>query len=556
MLRFYEESYHCHIVIDSSFEASDIKRLEELFNEEYAEWFVEFTTIYSLDAGVIELLYSETFLKKKEIVLHPHKERLARYLHKLGFVTHSFLQEEKHLIDAQSIEIVLIGGSADSSEKIIEIVKNRALENLTLIIVQHQQAEGISSFDTILKPYTNAKVSYAKDFQKIKKGHIYLAPQSKHLLVEDGYFVLSDAQKYNFAKPSISLSYESFSTYYKNRLLVIQECGYLSDGIDKLAMLRANGSTIIVQDKEECKANSMVVNALHEGIYDYVLKIQEIVDYVNFLDKKYQNNEEAIKYLMEHIERIYGVDFRYYHHEMLQRRLEAFMIKNRIKSFKNAIAAILFNKTEFKKLLLELSINVTEFFRNPPIYKELQEILTSSYKHRKNLKVWSAGCSRGKEAVSLAILLDLVQKLDKSLIYATDFNKTVVEEAKNGLYSLDAYTKAEENLKESKLALSLEHYFLKNTHFLKLQDFIKEKILYFEHNLVTDSSFNEFDIIVCSNVLIYFEEVLQKKVISLFYDSLKFGGYLILGERELLHSDFCSKFERHNQQTQIYKKLA
>ena len=84
---------------------------------------------------------------------------------------------------------------------------------------------------------------------------------------------------------------------------------------------------------------------------------------------------------------------------------------------------------------------------------------------------------------------------------------------------------------------------------------LKEKILYFEHNLVTDSSFNEFDIIVCSNVLIYFEEALQKKVIALFYESLKFGGYLILGEKELLHSDFSSKFERYNQQTQIYKKV-
>ncbi len=554
MLRFFEENYICHIIIDSSFEESDIKSLEGLFNKEYAEWLVEFNAIYAVDAAVIQLLYNEIFIKKKEIVLKAHKERLSYYLHKLGFATNAFMQEKKHIVDAQSIEIVLVGGSADSSEKILEIVQHTSLENLSLVIIQHQQSEGVSKFDTVLQAYTNYKVSYAKDFQTIKKGHIYIAPQNKHLLVEDGHFVLSDAPKYNFAKPSLSLSYASFSHYYKKSLLVIQECGYLNDGVDKLTMLRENGSNIILQEKSECEANAMVLNALHEGVYDYVLKLKGILSYINFLDKKHTENE-CLQYLLEEIQKIYGYDFRYYHHEMLERRLQAFMIKNRISSIKNGIGAILFNTIEFKKLLLELSINVTEFFRNPHIYKELQAILTSSYKHRKNLKLWSAGCSSGKEAVSLAIILDSVQKLDKSIIYATDFNKTVVAEAKNGLYSLEALQKAEENLKTSTLSLSLEHYFSKNAHFVSIQQFIKEKILYFEHNLATDSSFNEFDIIVCSNVLIYFEEALQKRVIDLFYDSLKFGGYLILGERELLHRDFNAKFERYKQ-TQIYKKLA
>ena len=554
MFQFYEEDHVCSIVIDNAFEVSDVERLEKLFDEKYMKWIVAFTTIDSLEGSLVELLYSEIFLKKKAIILHAHRERLTHYLHKLGFTTHAYIEEKKPIVDLQSIEIVLVGGSADSSQKIVEIVKNSTFESLSLVIVQHQQAKGIKSFDSILQSYTHRSVSYVKHLQKIEKGHIYLAPSDKHLLVEDGYFVLSDAPKYNFARPSISLSYDSFSGYYRKALLIIQECGYLHDGVDKLAMLKANGSKIIIQAKEECEAKSMVIAAQNEGSYDYILTILEIVEFIKILDQTY-TKENYLQYLMQEIKRIYGYDFMEYQQDMLQRRFEAFMIKYRIKNIKNGMGAILFRKAAFKKLLLELSINVTEFFRNPKVYRVLDERLKSTFKNRKNLKVWSAGCSRGKEAVSLAILLDSLNKLDKSLIYATDLNKTVLQEAKNGLYSLDAYQKAEENLQESGLHVSLENYFVKNEHFVAVQDFIKEKILYFEHNLVTDSSFNEFDIIVCSNVLIYFQESLQKRVFQLLYDSLKFGGYLLLGEKELLHSDFHSRFENHDRDMQLYKKI-
>ena len=556
MLRFYEESYVCHIIIDNSFASEDLQKLETLFEEEYSQWFVEFVNIYTLDASIIEILYSEIFLKQKDIVLHPQKERLTHYLHKLGFKTFSSLEHKEAIVDAQSIEVILIGGSMDSFEKIVAIVKQCNFENLSLVIVQHQQAEGRNSFDKILQPYTSHKVSYAKEMQQLQKGRIYLAPHNKHLLVENGYCILSDAPKYNFAKPSISLSYESFSNYYKNSLVIIQECGYVNDGVDKLSMLQNNGSKIIIQNQEECagEARSMVVHALQEKRHNYLFHLQEIIAYIHFLNTNY-SKEEYIIYLMQQIRLKFGYDLREYHHEMLQRRLETFMIKRQTKSFKNIVGDILFNQTEFKKFLLEVSINVTEFFRNPQMYKDLKEILLTSFQNRKNIKIWSAGCSSGQEAISLAILLENVAKFDKSIIYATDFNKTIIEEAKNGLYDSSTYEKAKENLTLSRLNISLKNYFSINANFVTVQPFIKEKILYFEHNLVTDSSFNEFDIIVCGNVLIYFEEALQKRVFELFYNSLKFGGYLILGEKELLHHDYSSKFERYNNTTQIYKKI-
>ena len=556
MLRYFENATVCRILIESSFTKEDIPLFETLFEKQnYSRWLVECGDIYTLDVAVVHILYREIYTKHKPIEIRVHRGRLKRYLSRLGFSLQSAHRQNMHVIDAHNIELVLIGGSADSSAKIVEIVKRCSFENLSLIIVQHQKPDVEANFDKVLQQYTHYKVVYAKEFQAIQKKHIYIAPPNKHLLVDEGRFVFSDAQKYNFSRPSISLSYESFSDYYKEKLLVVQECGYLNDGVDKLKKLKKNGSKIIVQCGEEClnDSDSMVKKALSEQVHNYCFKVQDIVRYVNYLDK--YDSKRYLEFLTEEIKVAYGYDFRYYNYETIQRRLQAFIIKNRIKNLKDAVGAILFDKKIFKKFFLELSINVTQFFRNPPVYENLYDIFSTTFKHRKNLKIWSAGCSYGKEAVSLSILLASLDKLERSVIYATDINKTVLAEAKNGLYSLKSYEEARENLNQTTLDISLDRYFSKNEHFVTVQDFIKEKILYFEHNLATDSSFNEFDVILCNNVIIYFQESLQKRVLTLLYESLKFGGYLVLGEREYIHKDFASKFEKFSLDIPIFKKV-
>ena len=555
MIRFFEDNSSCHIVIDTLFSNTDNVTFVNFFAKGYSSWHVEFVGVYSVSAFVVNTLYDEIFVNKKNVSISVHKPRLARYFHRLGFITDFLPLVQDSVVDVENIKLVLVCGSADSSSKIIDIVKNCSFDNLSLVIVQHQQADGVGKFDEILQKYTKYKISYVQDAQKIQKQKIYIAPKNKHLKVKDGYFTLSDDEKYNFSKPSVSVSYESFSNYYKEALLVIQECGYASDGVDKLKLLKENKSKIIIQNKDECEAKPMVTNALIEGVHDYVFKEKEIVNYINFVDKKPVEGE-CIGYLVEMIDKIYGYDFKLYHRDMIKRRVYAFMVKNRIKSIKNSVGMILFNKHAFKSFFLEISINVTELFRNPISFTYMREILNNSYKHSDNLKVWSAGCSSGKEAISIAILLGSIKKLDRSIIYATDFNSVVLEEAKNGLYSFDTYNVGEQNIKNSTLGISLDNYFTKNDKFITVNNSIKEKILYFEHNLVTDSSFNEFDIIVCNNVIIYFDDNLQQKVFQLFYDSLKFGGYLILGESELIHNKYSSKFKRYNNETKIYKKVA
>jgi len=277
--------------------------------------------------------------------------------------------------------------------------------------------------------------------------------------------------------------------------------------------------------------------------------------YTNIL-KKELDDSEWISFLLKEIYKQYNYDFRLYKLDMIKRRVTIFLIKYEIKTIKDAVIFILFNKNVFHAFFFEISINVTEFFRNPDSFSHIKELLTVTYKNKNHIKIWSVGCSSGEEAYSLAMLLDDTEKSKKSLIYATDFNSVILENAKTGVYSNRSYTTLQNNLLKINKESYIVKYIKKYNNFFTLSENIRNKVLFLEHNLIIDTSFNEFDIIICKNVIIYFNEDLQNRVFTLIYDSLRFGGYLILGESEALSLSFVDKFSVINSQSKIYKKVA
>ena len=145
--------------------------------------------------------------------------------------------------------------------------------------------------------------------------------------------------------------------------------------------------------------------------------------------------------------------------------------------------------------------------------------------------------------------------LHKSIIYSTDFNPIVIEEAKNSIYSLERFNKAKEAYGRLDFKTPLKNYFEVNTKFVKVKEHLKQNILFFVHNLEKDSVFNEFDMIECKNVMIYFNEELKQNIFKIFYDSLKFGGHLFLGPSEMLPSNFEDRFEVCDDVNKIYRKI-
>ncbi len=265
------------------------------------------------------------------------------------------------------------------------------------------------------------------------------------------------------------------------------------------------------------------------------------------------SNQEVFLFLCD-IKKIYGHDFTDYQQNTIRRRIELHSIKSRVNSFNIYCEKILTNRNYFDELFKFISINITEFFREPLEFKFLKEKVLpylSSYAH---IKIWDAGCSQGMTTYSLAIILHEMDLLKKTQIYATDFNNKIVESAKKGSYSIDKLEIANKNYLEYQGDFSFEKYINKTEHKFEIKDYLKEKILFFNHNLALDKSMNEFQLILCKNVLIYFDSNLKERVVKLFDDSLCINGFLSIGKNEYIDNSLLENFKQYSQNKKVFKK--
>lgn len=238
--------------------------------------------------------------------------------------------------------------------------------------------------------------------------------------------------------------------------------------------------------------------------------------------------------LLEAIYRGYGYDFRNYSKAHIYRRVSYFQNINGLQSFSQVQDLILNNKSKMKELLYELSIKVTEMFRDPAFYMVLRKRVIPLLKTYPFPKIWIAGCSTGEEAYSMAILLQEEGLLKRTQIFATDFNEKAIEIAKKGIYSIDKIKLYTVNYQKSGGRNSFSNYYKVIGNRVEINPELRQNITFATHNLVSNSKFETFNMISCRNVLIYFNKELQDEVINLFTDSLVNGGYMVLGMKESL----------------------
>jgi chemotaxis protein methyltransferase CheR len=216
---------------------------------------------------------------------------------------------------------------------------------------------------------------------------------------------------------------------------------------------------------------------------------------------------------------------------------------------------LIYDEDFFNVLLLDLSINVTEMFRDPGVYKIIRRDLVPLLKTYSFIKVWHAGCSAGQEVYSMSILLEEEGMKHRSQIYATDFNELILQQAKTGIYPLGVMKVYTNNYQQSGGTGDFSDYYTADDDHVIFRQSLKEQVLFSSHNLVTDGVFGEMNLILCRNVLIYFNRELQNRVLKLFYDSLCPGGYLCLGSKESLRfTDMENRFETVAGPEKIYRK--
>jgi chemotaxis protein methyltransferase CheR len=259
--------------------------------------------------------------------------------------------------------------------------------------------------------------------------------------------------------------------------------------------------------------------------------------------------------LVNLVKKIHGFDFSGYSKASLRRRIVRIMQLKRLEFYD--LKHMLVNDTAFfQHFLEEVTVNVTEMFRDPFFYKAINDQVLPYLSTYQNIKIWSAGCSSGEEVYSMAILLNEAGLRNRSFIYGTDINTEVLKEAKKGIYSLRKIRSYAENYQYSGLPGTITDHFTILYDAATIHTELKQNTLFSVHNLISDNVFNEFQMITCRNVFIYFESSLQEKILDLFYRSLCPLGFLCLGSKEAIRSDaFKKRFKTINSKENIYQKI-
>jgi chemotaxis protein methyltransferase CheR len=263
-----------------------------------------------------------------------------------------------------------------------------------------------------------------------------------------------------------------------------------------------------------------------------------------------------IELLLEGVFRHYGFDFRSYAYASLRRRVWKRIEAEGLSTVSALQERVLHDPDVMNQLLLDLSVNVTAMFRDPSFHAAFRRLVVPVLRTYPFIRVWHAGCSTGEEVYSMAIILEEEGLYERARIYATDINEIVLQQAKAGIFPLNRMQEYTENYIRAGGTRSFSEYYTAKYDGALFSPALLRNVVFAQHNLVTDRSFSEFNVILCRNVLIYFDKELQQRVHGLFYDSLATFGVLCLGSKESLKfSKYEDCFEVLSQTDKIYRKV-
>jgi chemotaxis protein methyltransferase CheR len=263
-----------------------------------------------------------------------------------------------------------------------------------------------------------------------------------------------------------------------------------------------------------------------------------------------------VELLLEAIYRRYGFDFREYAYASLKRRLWRRMTVEGLSTVTQLQDRLLHDPACMERLLLDLSINVTAMFRDPSFYVAFRNEVVPALRTYPFTRIWCAGCSTGEEVYSLAIVLQEEGLYDRTRIYATDINEQVLETARSGVFPLDKMKQYTQNYIKAGGTREFSEYYVAAYDSARFSRALTENVVFAQHNLASDRAFNEFNVIVCRNVMIYFDKALQDRVHQLFYESLATFGTLALGHKESVSfTPFVDSYEVVDAAERIYRKI-
>lgn len=455
--------------------------------------------------------------------------------------------------------LVGIGASAGGIEALQQFLTFLPSDTgMAFVIIQHLAPDHKSLLPEILSKYTSMPVREASDNMPIEPNSIYLIPPKYNLEVYGSVLRLQDFDHDKINHP-IDIFFRSLAMEYQNHAVAVIMSGTGSDGSNGIKAIREQNGVIIVQAPESAKFDGMPRSAIATGFEDMILNPDSIAREMEHIAKSMNSGSKVIQAtdedLMSQIFAILksdtNVNYSFYKQTTILRRIERRMVVTHTRSLNEYVSYLKKNAEEAHVLSKEVLIGVTSFFRDPDYFEVLKAKviipLISGCSSADQIRVWVAGCSTGEEAYSIAILfseaMEEMQVRRDVKIFATDLDSDSIMFASRGIYS--------DNIIEDVSISRLSRYFSRRGSKYAINPDIRRMIVFAQHNVFQDPPFGKLDLISCRNLMIYFQNVLQKNLFAIFHLALKDKGYLFLGKSESV-GDFDDIFRVYSASEKIY----
>ena len=458
--------------------------------------------------------------------------------------------EEKITAGTQSSSIVIgIGASAGGLEALQQFFSYMPPNSgLSFVVVQHLSPDYKSLMADILGKHTEMSVCQAENRMVVEPDTVYLIPPKKYMTIKDGRLILSEAP--GSLNHPIDAFFASLAAEKREHSIAVVLSGTGSDGTNGVKMVKEHGGLVIAQAPESAKFDGMPRSVINTGLADFVLSPEEIAEEIlNFSntpvllrplrsdslitdDDSLFSEEETLSHIYTILKNASGIDFTYYKRSTILRRIERRMLVTHTSSLAEFARLLGDSQEEVNTLVKEILIGVTNFFRDPAFFEKLKYNaiykIVERAKEDEPIRVWSAGCSTGEEAYSIAILfqevMDELQVKRDVKIFATDVDSRAIEQAGKGIFS--------ENIIDDVTPDRLAKFFLKVGDQYHISKSIRRMIVFATHNMFSDPPFGKLDLISCRNVMIYFQPVMRRGLFAIFHSALKNGGFLFMGKSE------------------------
>jgi chemotaxis protein methyltransferase CheR len=266
--------------------------------------------------------------------------------------------------------------------------------------------------------------------------------------------------------------------------------------------------------------------------------------------------EVEIEALLGALERRYGYDFRNYARASLRRRIRATLEAEKLATVSALQQLLLRDPTSMQRFIYRLSVHVTSMFRDAEFFRIFRSEVVPWLRTYPYLRIWHAGCATGEEVYSMAILLEEEGIYDRCRIYATDISDLLLQRAKRGIYTLEAIRRYTAAYHRAGGRRDFSSYYTADSENAVLHDKLRRNVVFSLHNLVSDGSFNEFNVVLCRNVLIYFDDPLRDRVLGLLDQSVMRGGFLAIGRKESLRfTPLQDRYTELRGEVRVYRRL-